>query len=677
MKKEQIVVGGHYTAKVSNVITTVRVDSINERANGGGRMETHYNVTNLRTGRTTRFRSAAKFRGVTSDKPQSKVVKCGKIEPGGTYGCTRPADHAGLCNGDNPETNHHFTGEPKPPEGDDRSDPTPVGSTVANVLVSSQVSAAGATSSPTSGLAARLAQRTAERDDAPHVIVIARAGSGKTTTLVEGLKRVRGIPSTLVPSPQQAAVWDAMELSRGKVQTILFCAFNKSIAEELKRRIPVGCEASTMHSLGFRAVNRAFGRVQVNQYRVSNMVVELAGQFPNDPRQSFRDLCDRKPGLVAAVESLVGLCKMNLVDPADTDALNELVSYYDIETNGNHAEALDLTQRVIELCKDVRRDNCIDYDDMIWLPIALDLPCQQYDLLLYDELQDANKCQHALAFKSGRRIIGCGDPKQAIYGFAGAAAGSMKLFADQLKETPRGCVELPLTVTRRCGKAIVREANKIVLDFDAHESNPEGLIRESVYPSKTLPYERSFMAEVRDGDMVLCRCNAPLVTTAFKFIKAGRKANIQGRNIGAGLTTLVKKLKAATVTDLSGKLDDWYTAETAKENAKRNPSENKLVNLEDKYECVSAFLDGARSVDEVLAKIDAVFTDDKDKPGIRLSSGHKAKGLEAHRVYILQLKKASVPHPMAKQDWAVDGEWCLLYVMITRARDELVYVREA
>lgn len=38
----------------------------------------------------------------------------------------------------------------------------------------------------------------------------------------------------------------------------------------------------------------------------------------------------------------------------------------------------------------------------------------------------------------------------------------------------RGCAILPLTVTRRCGKAIVKEANKIVPDFKAHESNPEG-----------------------------------------------------------------------------------------------------------------------------------------------------------------------------------------------------------
>lgn len=64
MKKNEVKVGGHYRAKVSGVLTTVRVDEVTDdtypgRAGSGVR----YHVTNLRTGRTTTFRSAAKFRG--------------------------------------------------------------------------------------------------------------------------------------------------------------------------------------------------------------------------------------------------------------------------------------------------------------------------------------------------------------------------------------------------------------------------------------------------------------------------------------------------------------------------------------------------------------------------------------------------------------------------------------
>lgn len=71
MKKEQIVVGGRYLAKVSGRLVTVRVDEIRETETrhyptvyGTSRTiksSTRYDVTNLVTGRHTTFRSAAKF----------------------------------------------------------------------------------------------------------------------------------------------------------------------------------------------------------------------------------------------------------------------------------------------------------------------------------------------------------------------------------------------------------------------------------------------------------------------------------------------------------------------------------------------------------------------------------------------------------------------------------------
>ena len=64
MKKNEIVVGGLYRAKVSNKIVTVRVDMIRQRTGFNDRDSTVYDVTNLVTGRETTFRSAAKFREV-------------------------------------------------------------------------------------------------------------------------------------------------------------------------------------------------------------------------------------------------------------------------------------------------------------------------------------------------------------------------------------------------------------------------------------------------------------------------------------------------------------------------------------------------------------------------------------------------------------------------------------
>jgi superfamily I DNA/RNA helicase len=57
-----------------------------------------------------------------------------------------------------------------------------------------------------------------------------------------------------------------------------------------------------------------------------------------------------------------------------------------------------------------------------------------------------------------------------------------------------------------------------------------------------------------------------------------------------------------------------------------------------------------------------------------LSSIHKAKGLEARRVFFIRTEKAPCPHPMAKTAWAREQEQNLCYVAITRAIEELVYV---
>src|SRR4051812_12891375 len=96
---------------------------------------------------------------------------------------------------------------------------------------------------------------------APHLIIEALAGTGKTTTLVQALKGLfgedpcmtyateTGKPVRLTPSPQQEAIWDCVNLSKGVAPTsVAFVAFNKSIATELQRRVPAGVSAMTMHS---------------------------------------------------------------------------------------------------------------------------------------------------------------------------------------------------------------------------------------------------------------------------------------------------------------------------------------------------------------------------------------------------------------------------------------------
>lgn len=581
--------------------------------------------------------------------------------------------------------------------GDDA--PTPL---VAKQPTQSSPQSSSATAKP--GLAAALAAGknpvARKTSGGKHMVVVARAGTGKTFTLIGGAKKVSGIELPgVVPSDQQAAIWDTMMESRGAKSMAIVC-FNKPIAEELKTKVPPGCRAQTNHSLGSAALRRAFKLVGgdegegISPHRVSDHIEAVLGK----PRQEINK---ETPGLMKALTDLVALCKQNLVGfspeskvwtPAGLDsywapALDELAGYYGIELATEEGRPFSdkvytMVPQLLERGKDVRADSCIDFNDMIWLPVVLDLPVFQNDLLMVDEAQDLNRCQQALVRKAGRRIVMVGDPKQAIYGFAGADVDSIPRMLAELGETPNGVAEFPLNVTRRCGRAIVKEAQRLVPDFYAHESNGEGKVTRALYDDgrgtskDPVPAGSpvSYHRQVQDNDMVLCRVNAPLVSQCFRFIRMGRTANIQGRDIGKGISDLIDKLVPATVQELVSKVDAWKFTEMGKENARRNPSESRLIAIGDKADCIISFTEGANTVHDVKARISEIFTDDRSKRGIKLSSIHKAKGLEADRVFFLRPPGAECPHPLAKSDWEIRQELNLEYVAITRAKEELVYV---
>ena len=86
-------------------------------------------------------------------------------------------------------------------------------------------------------------------------------------------------------------------------------------------------------------------------------------------------------------------------------------------------EVIDYARKVLLLSN--KRTNSIDFDDMIYLPLLLNMPLPQYDNVLIDEAQDINATRRELAFRSvkpGGRLIAVGDPNQAIYAFTGADA---------------------------------------------------------------------------------------------------------------------------------------------------------------------------------------------------------------------------------------------------------------
>jgi superfamily I DNA/RNA helicase len=106
-----------------------------------------------------------------------------------------------------------------------------------------------------------------------------------------------------------------------------------------------------------------------------------------------------------------------------------------------------------------------DHDDTMWYAAmhADELNWRQfrYNVILADEVQDFNRCQHVMLQKlgeTGARIICVGDKHQAIYGFMGAESDSFDQLQGAYGEDGGGST-LPLPQNFRSGRAIIDWAN--------------------------------------------------------------------------------------------------------------------------------------------------------------------------------------------------------------------------
>ncbi|MHC4093611.1 MAG: UvrD-helicase domain-containing protein, partial [Planctomycetota bacterium] len=298
----------------------------------------------------------------------------------------------------------------------------------------------------------------------------------------------------------------------------------------------------------------------------------------------------------------------------------------------------------------------ISFNDMVWLPVRLNLVRPWFDLVVIDEAQDMNALQLAMArgaCKRNGRVCVVGDDRQAIYGFRGADAGGMDRMAEEL-----GAVELGLCKTFRCPKRVVEAAAHFVPDYVAAEGNAEGVV-ECIMKERML-------SMLDPGDAVLSRANAPLMPLCLNLLRNGVPAMIEGRDVGKQLAGIVKKLRARSVPDLMRKLQAWKKR-MAVRLASRDDAESKIAVVEDQADAIQAIAEGARSVGEIDERLVDLFKDsEKEKrPMVVLSSVHKAKGLEWDRVFMLQDtfgKRSDIE------------EKNIEYVAITRAKRELYSV---
>ena len=476
------------------------------------------------------------------------------------------------------------------------------------------------------------------------LIIQARAGTGKTTTL---LKLVEAV-------------------TRARKGTMLLCAYNKSISLELQKRLTdsgvsdFDAEACTLHSAGFRIIRRYFPKIEVDEKKVQKILFEmLEGDCPLQPYfaeagQSVslaKQTCGTQPNW------------LSLFDHFGIDIPDEDVD-----------EVAFLCQRVLTYSRsqDTLR---IDFDDMILT--ALDYkPVRQYDWVLLDEAQDTNPARRALAkklLKPGGRFIAVGDDRQAIYGFTGADSTALDLIREEFQ-----AVTLPLTVSYRCPKTVIEEAQRYVPDIESAEGAPAGALHSWQLVARVEKEGEFSPAMFRQEDAILCRLTAPLLRLAYSMIKLKIPCKVEGRDIGLGLKKLATKWKVANLDALAEKLFVYRERQT--ERLQRTGREAKLQRLQDQVDSLIALTEvladeGYTLVSDLLSLIEKMFGDTREEGRIlTLSTIHKAKGREWDRVFILH---RYMPSPYARKDWQVQQEQNLAYVAVTRAKKILVYLNDS
>jgi superfamily I DNA/RNA helicase len=478
------------------------------------------------------------------------------------------------------------------------------------------------------------------------LVLIAVAGAGKTTTIIKTVERMRG--------------------------SSIILSFNKKIAEEIKGKLQQAgidwkkAEAATVHSIGFRNYRKAFPKVRTVKEKVANITegwIE-SGKIGSDLAFHASVVCH----LVSlAKQSGVGIQGYGHID--DTSIWEDIVEHFDLFDSEELAKKADaLIDLSIEVLKASNSEpEIIDFDDMIYLPLIYQIRFFQYDNVWIDEAQDTNTVRRLLAkalMKPRARLFAVGDPHQAIYGFTGADNDSIEIIKQDFNAK-----EMPLTVTYRCPKAVVKMAQTWVNHIQAHESAPEG--------SVTLEgFEQMMLNPARlDGDSsILCRNTRPLVTAAFALIRAKIPCRIEGRDIGEQLKKLATRWKSiANISALEEKLEEWLEKERAKWLPKKKMS--KVQEAEDKVETLKVVMDACREaklhrITDVVAYIDNIFAD--NVTGIlTLSTIHRAKGREWKRVFWLD-RFNTCPSKYASMDWEMEQEKHLQYVAATRSMGELI-----
>ena len=283
------------------------------------------------------------------------------------------------------------------------------------------------------------------------LLILAGAGSGKTTVLVN---RVEHIISSRLATPWQ----------------VLAITFTNKAAGELRERLvsAIGDEANdiwayTFHSCCSRILRRFGERIgYTNHFTI----------YDTDDSRRFMKQCQKQLGIEdklinhKSILAEISRAKDSLISPDEY----KQTSQNDFRKS-KIAECYEMYQ------KELKKSDAMDFDDIIFNTVKLleenedvrDLYQTQFKYVMVDEYQDTNHAQYVLTSLLAdkyKNICVVGDDDQSIYRFRGATIENILSFENHYK----GAKVIRLEENYRSTQNILDGANAVI----SHNKNRKG-----------------------------------------------------------------------------------------------------------------------------------------------------------------------------------------------------------
>ena len=328
------------------------------------------------------------------------------------------------------------------------------------------------------------AQRKAVYQMDGPVLILAGAGSGKTTVVVNRIANMLRYGDAYnsdkiygqVTQDQldflqayldgvhedEPAVADMISVNRIKPWNILSITFTNKAAGELKERLEkmlgedaAYIQASTFHSCCVRILRREIDKLGY----ASSFTIYDTDDSVRVIKECMKNLrLDEKSFPPKAMLNAIGRAKDQMIYPADY-----LANYGADYRQKTIAQIYEAYQSAL------KKADALDFDDIISLtvtlfekfPEVLEYYQDKYRYIMVDEYQDTNYAQYrliSLLASKYRNLCVVGDDDQSIYKFRGATIENILHFEDQFQDT----LVIRLEQNYRSTEKILDAANHVI-----------------------------------------------------------------------------------------------------------------------------------------------------------------------------------------------------------------------